>query len=174
MHRVAQHYGMQTTIQDSVDSLGSKIVVRKLAESRYPMVCLYEIPAKQLRNDKLEHIKIAIRPRPNKSNVSEVNEAGLKGNPLRSVEERMEEYDRARARIFSSSGSSDSSDTLSQVPMDGRHCSMSKDENEASKNPVVDLEKCISINDIGSTRIAILRDRQKDRSDPDYDRSYRR
>ncbi|KAF7819154.1 R3H domain-containing protein 2 [Senna tora] len=172
-HRVAQHYGMQTMIQDiGIDGQGSKILVRKLAESRYPVVCLSEIPAKQLENDKPEHIKIAIRPRPNKSNVSEVNGAGLKGNPLRSVEERKEEYDRARARIFSSSRSPDSGDTLSQVPMDGKNCSVSKDENEAGKNPMVDPEKCTSIKDISSTRVAILRDREKDRSDPDYDRSY--
>lgn len=174
-HRVAQHYGMQTMIQDNVvDSQGSKILVRKLAESRYPVVRLSEIPAKQMENDKPEHIKIAIRPRPNKNNINEVNEAGKKGNSQRSVEERKEEYDRARARIFSSSRSSDSSDTLSQVSIDGRNCSMSKDENEAGKNPVADPEKCYSIRDISSNRVAILRDREKDRSDPDYDRSYRR
>ncbi|XP_028789699.1 cAMP-regulated phosphoprotein 21 isoform X2 [Neltuma alba] len=174
-HRVAQHYGMQTMIQDyGVDGQGSKIVVRKLAESRYPAVRLSEIPAKQPENDKPEQIKIAIRPRPNKSNVNEINEAGLKGNPMRSVEERKEEYDRARARIFSGSRSCDASDALSQVPVDVRNCSVGQDENEAGKNPMADSEKCTSVKDIGSTRVAILRDREKDRSDPDYDRSYGR
>ncbi|CAL5417128.1 unnamed protein product [Camellia sinensis] len=34
-HRVAQHYGLQTMVQDNVlDGLGTRIVVKKLAESR--------------------------------------------------------------------------------------------------------------------------------------------
>ena len=62
-HRVAQHYGMQTMVQDNgLDGQGTRIMVRKMAESRYPMVRLSEIPAKQLEDDKPEQIKIAIRP----------------------------------------------------------------------------------------------------------------
>ncbi|XP_020223882.1 R3H domain-containing protein 1 [Cajanus cajan] len=174
-HRVAQHYGMQTVVQDNgLDSQGTRIMVRKIAESRYPVVRLSEIPAKQLEKDKPELIKIAIRPRPNKTSLNEANEAGKKGNPLRSVEERKEEYDRARARIFSSSRSCDSDDTLSQASTDEKNFLISKDEKETSKTAVVDSEKCTSDRDINSTRVAIFRDREKDRSDPDYDRSYGR
>ncbi|KAJ1436014.1 SUZ domain [Sesbania bispinosa] len=174
-HRVAQHYGMQTMVQDNgLDGQGTRILVRKLAESRYPVVRLSEIPVKHSDNDKPEQIKIAIKPRPNKTSLNEANEAGTKSNPLRSVEERKEEYDRARARIFSSSRSCDSSDSLSQVSMDEKISFMSKDENETSKNPMADSEKCTSGRDISSTRVAIFRDREKDRSDPDYDRSYGR
>ena len=174
-HRVAQHYGMQTMVQDSgLDGQGSKILVRKLPESKYPVVCLSEIPAKQLGNDKSEQKKIVIRPRPTKTSLNEASEAGMKGNPLRSVEERKEEYDRARARIFSISRSSDSGDISSPAPMDGKNSFMSKDENETSKNPMADSERCNSVRDISSTRVAIFRDREKDRSDPDYDRSYGR
>lgn len=174
-HRVAQHYGMQTMIQDyGVDGQGSKIVVRKSAESRYPVVRLSEIHAKQPENDKPEQMKIVIRPRPNRNNVNGINEAGLKGNLMRSVEERKEEYDRARARIFSGSTSPNASDALSQAPVDGKNCSVGKDESEAGKNPMADLENCTGFKDIGSSRVAILRDREKDRSDPDYDRSYGR
>ncbi|KAJ1405262.1 SUZ domain [Sesbania bispinosa] len=174
-HRVAQHYGLQTMVQDNgLDGQGSKILVRKLAESKYPMVRLSEIPVKQLENDKSELKKIVLRTRPNKSSLNETNEAGMKGNPLRSVEERKEEYDRARARIFSSSRSSDSGDTPSTVPVDGKISFMSKDENETSKNPMADSERCASVRDSSSTRVAIFRDREKDRSDPDYDRSYGR
>ena len=37
-HRVAQHYGMQTMVQDNgLDGQGTRIMVRKMAESRYPM-----------------------------------------------------------------------------------------------------------------------------------------
>ncbi|KAI4300921.1 hypothetical protein L6164_034247 [Bauhinia variegata] len=172
-HRVAQHYGMQTMVQDNgLDGQGSKIVVRKLAESRYPVVRLSEIPAKQLENVNSQQKKIVLRPRPNKTTANEANEAGMKGNLVRSVEERKEEYDRARARIFSSSRSLDSGDPLSQIPTDGRNFCTSKDENEASKNSMADPEKYTSVRDIGCNRVAIFRDREKDRSDPDYDRSY--
>lgn len=172
-HRVAQHYGMQTMVQDNgLDCQGSKILVRKLAESKYPMVRLSEIPAKQLENDRSEQKKIVLKPRPNKTGLNEANEAGKKGNPLRTVEERKEEYDRARARIFSGSRSSDLGDAPSLVPMDGKSSFMSQDESETSKNPMADSERYLR--DIGSTRVAIFRDREKDRSDPDYDRSYGR
>ncbi|KAF7803978.1 R3H domain-containing protein 2 [Senna tora] len=144
-HRVAQHYGMQTMVQDGLDGQASKIVVRKLAESR-----------------------------PCKTNVNETNEAGRIENLMRSVEERKEEYDRARARIFSSSGSSDLGDALSRIPVDGRNSCTSKEENEIIRNSVSDSEKYTSVRDMGSTRVAIFRDREKDRSDPDYDRSYGR
>ncbi|WVZ07509.1 hypothetical protein V8G54_020855 [Vigna mungo] len=175
-HRVAQHYSMQTMVQDiGLDGQGSKILVRKLPESKYPMVKLSEIPAKQLENDKSELKKIVIRPRPNKNHLNDANGVGMKGNPVRSVEERKEEYDRARARIFSSSRIPDSGDISSMVPMDGRNSSSSKDESETSKNPVAaDSERFISVRDICSNRVAIFRDREKDRSDPDYDRSYGR
>ncbi|TKY53457.1 cAMP-regulated phosphoprotein 21 [Spatholobus suberectus] len=174
-HRVAQHYGMQTMVQDNgLDGQGTRIMVRKIAESRYPMVRLSEIPAKLLEDDKPEQIKIAIRPRPNKTSLNEANEAGRKRNPLRSVEERKEEYDRARARIFSSSRSCDSDETLSQASTDEKNSLICKDDNETSKTPVVDSEKYTSGRDINYTRVAIFRDREKDRSDPDYDRSYGR
>ncbi|XP_054802700.1 uncharacterized protein LOC129306250 [Prosopis cineraria] len=173
-HRVAQHYGMQTMVQDGLDGRGNKIVVRKLAENRYPVVCLSEIPAKHIETDKLEQIKIATRPRPYRANVNEANEAGRAGNFMRSVEVRKEEYDRARARIFSRSRSPDLNDTQSDISMDGKGSCMNKDEIEVSRNSIADSEKYNSVRDIGSTRVAIFRDREKDRSDPDYDRSYRR
>ena len=39
---------------------------------------------------------------------------------------------------------------------------------------IIDQEKNMSIRDGTSSRIAIFRDREKDRTDPDYDRSYDR
>lgn len=94
-------------VEDNVvDGLGSRILVRKQAESKYLAVCLSDIPAKQLENDKNEQIKIVIRSRPNKASTNETGESGVKRSPVRTVEERKEEYDRARARIFSGPGSS--------------------------------------------------------------------
>ncbi|KAK6942136.1 R3H domain [Dillenia turbinata] len=175
-HRVAQHYSLQTMVQDNgLDGLGNKIVVRKTSESRYPPVCLSEIPAKQLENEMPECIKIAIRPRPSKTSQAEGTELGAKRSPVRTVEERKEEYDRARARIFSSPGSPETEETLLQMPMDLKNPCSSRDGNEGFRNPMVDPEKSLGSRDGSSfARVAIFRDREKDRTDPDYDRSYDR
>lgn len=175
-HRVAQHYGLITMVQDSgLDGLGNKILVRKTAESRYPAVRLSEISAKQSENDKPENIKIVIRPRPNKGYLSEGNDMEIKQSPMRSVEERKEEYDKARARIFSSPGSSEYDDLSSNAPVEGKNTCPSRDENEGCKNSLTDTDKSASVRDGGSSsRVAIFRDREKDRTDPDYDRSYER
>lgn len=175
-HRVAQHYGLQTMVMDSgLDGQGNRILVRKASESRYPAVRLSEITAKQLENDKPEQVKIVIRPRPNKGSLNDGNEHGIKRNSFRSVEERKEEYDRARARIFSSPNSPDADDTLSETSMDGKTVGFSRDDNESSRNLIIDPEKNLGIRDVStSSRVAIFRDREKDRTDPDYDRSYER
>ncbi|KAL5743661.1 hypothetical protein ACOSP7_026521 [Xanthoceras sorbifolium] len=176
-HRVSQYYGLVTMVQENgLDGLGNRILVRKTAESRYPVVRLSEIPAKQSEeSDKLEQIKIAIRPRPNRGSANEANENGIKRNLVRSVEERKEEYDRARARIFSSPSSPNSEEMLHHVPTGGKILGLSRDESEGSRNSVIDTERNICIRDGGTpSRVAIFRDREKDRSDPDYDRSYER
>lgn len=173
-HRVAQHYGLQSMVLDtSADGLGTKIVVKKIAESKYPTVCLSEVPAEQTENDKPEQVKLAIRQRPNRGSANDMNELGNKRSPVRSVEERKEEYDRARARIFSSSSSPDLEDVAaSQITVDGRSSSLGSSESEACRNVINDLEKTPMTRD--GSRVAIFRDREKDRTDPDYDRSYER
>ncbi|XP_010055671.2 R3H domain-containing protein 1 [Eucalyptus grandis] len=175
-HRVAQHYGLQTMVQEGgLDGNGNRILVIKTAGSRLPAVRLSDIPAKQLEDDKAEQVKIVIRPRPSKASAYGANDSGMKRGQVRSVEERKEEYDRARARIFSSPSGSDSDDTFSQTSIDRRNISLNRDDNEVCRIPMVDVDKNTGIRD-GSTqsRVAILRDREKDRSDPDYDRSYER
>ncbi|KAF5474293.1 hypothetical protein F2P56_006206 [Juglans regia] len=173
-HRVAQHYGLQTMVQDiGSDGQGNRILVRKTGESRHRAVSLSEIPVNQPENDKREKIKIVIRPRPNRASVDGGNDVGIRRNPVRSVEERKEEYDRARARIFCSPSSPDSDDTFSQVPME--NICLSRDETEGFRNSMINQENNTEIKDAGtSSRVAIFRDREKDRTDPDYDRSYER
>ncbi|XP_021297419.1 cAMP-regulated phosphoprotein 21 [Herrania umbratica] len=173
-HRVAQHYGLITVVQDNgLDGLGSRIMVKRTGEIRCPAVRLSEVSAKHSENDKPERIKIAIRPRPNSGSLNEANQIGIKRSPVRSVEERKEEYDRARARIFSSPSSSDSDDSSPQISVDGKNESLIRDEDDNCRNSVVDPEKNITVRD-GTCRVAIFRDREKDRTDPDYDRSYQR
>lgn len=172
-HRVAQHYGLQTMVADStLDGLGGRIIARKTSESRFPAVSLTDIPAKQTENEKTEHFKIAIRQRSNKVSQSDASELETKRNLVRTVEERKEEYDKARARIFSGSGSSDSEGPTSPAANDGLNHYSSKDEQECYKTSIDEHEKLST--KVGAPRVAIFRDREKDRSDPDYDRSYDR
>ncbi|XVE60944.1 hypothetical protein DITRI_Ditri06bG0001500 [Diplodiscus trichospermus] len=173
-HRVAQHYGLVTMVHDNgLDGQGNRIVVKKAGEIRLPAVRLSEIPAKNSDNGKHEHVKIAIRPRPNNGSVNEANQIGIKRSPVRSVEERKEDYDRARARIFSSPSSPNSDDCSPEVTIDGKNISLLRDEFENYRSSMVDPEKNITVQD-GTSRVAIFRDREKDRTDPDYDRSYQR
>lgn len=171
-HRVAQHYGLQTMVQDNVlDGQGIRILVIKKPESKFPSVCLSDVPAKESENDKADEIKFVIRPRP-KAFSGDSNDMGLKRNSVRTVEERKEEYDRARARIFGSPNGSESDDASMQSPVER---SLSIDENELPRNLGLDEDRNLYSRDIGnSSRVAIFRDREKDRTDPDYDRSYDR
>ncbi|GMI79611.1 hypothetical protein like AT3G56680 [Hibiscus trionum] len=171
-HRVAQHYGLVTMVLDNGFE-GSKIVAKIAGEIRWPAVRLSEIPAKNSENDKPEQVKIAIRPRPNNGSVNEANQSGIKRSSVRSVEERKEEYDRARARIFSSPSTPDSDDSSPNVSIDGKNESLIRDELENYRSSMVDQERNTTVWD-GTSRVAILRDREKDRTDPDYDRSYQR
>lgn len=164
-HRVAQHYGLQTMVLDNfADGQGTRILVRKLAETKYPAVCLSDVPAKLSENEKQEHVKIVLKPRPKLSSDG-TNGLGKNSNSVRTVEERKEEYDRARARIFSTPGSPESDGTSS----DGKNLCFSGDDTEGYRNLMVDLSR-----DGNTSRVAILRDREKDLTDPDYDRSYKR
>ncbi|GFP79408.1 r3h domain-containing protein 1 [Phtheirospermum japonicum] len=104
-HRVAQHYGLQTMVQDIVGGQSIRILVLKKPDSKLPAVFLSDIPAKVSENDKLDQIKVVIRPRP-KSSSNDAIDLGLKCNQVRTVEERKDNYDRARARIFRSPSNS--------------------------------------------------------------------
>lgn len=185
-HRVAQHYGLFTTALDSgaADGSGNRILATKTVESRYPYVCLSEIPVKQPEsNGRPEGFKIAIKPRPNRGSGGIGSGSGVEKNLLRSVEERKEEYDKARARIFNSPSSSDSEDSSTRAPpppprVDTKHNNSRPTRNEAevmifnNNSNHVDVERNSVVRDSGRTsRVAIIRDRDKDRYDPDYDRN---
>ncbi|KAI3830271.1 hypothetical protein L1987_04408 [Smallanthus sonchifolius] len=160
-HRVAQHYGLQTMVFDNFsDGQGTRILVKRLTETKYPAVCLSDVPTKNSENEKHDHIKVVLKPRPKLS--SDVTNVGMKSDLVRTVEERKEDYDRARARIFSPQSEGAPLRTNSE----GKSLfNFSGDENEGFKG---------SINDGNTSCVAILRDREKDLTDPDYDRSYER
>ncbi|KAL6013056.1 hypothetical protein ACLOJK_003546 [Asimina triloba] len=171
-HKVAQHYGLHFMASDTgSDGSGSRVVVRKTMDSKLPPICLSEIGSQHPDNEKHDTFKIAIRPKPGGS-VGNGTEVGIKHCTVRTAEERKEEYDRARARIFSSSTTSDMESPSCEAP-DSRSLSSSKDETGSGRASTNEAEK-ISPKGRSTQRVAILRDREKDRSDPDYDRSYDR
>lgn len=165
-HRVAQHYGLQTMVRDNgcLDGTGNRILAIKITESKFPAVRLSDIPAKQPESDKSEQIKVVLRHHPGKSSSGDVNGLGFR-NSVRSMEERKEEYDKARARIFG--GDETLVDTTEST-------NPSSDEIAAYRNTTIDQDKTIAKKEIGTSRVAILKDREKDCIDPDYDRSYER
>ncbi|XP_059307726.1 uncharacterized protein LOC132059198 isoform X1 [Lycium ferocissimum] len=203
-HRVAQHYSLQSMVlldNSLPDGSGSRIIVRKTSECRMPLIRLADIPVNLPQGD-TGVVKVAIKQRPQKgSQLAGGNSNSSKGNSTKSVEERKEEYNRARARIFNSnslSGSSNvkpeteprSQDTFQYGPI-----GIPQLEEKASPAGGSDLStgRCLIDSSTSSSRsarsrtekepvgrsksynkVAIFRDREIDRKDPDYDRSYDR
>ncbi|KAM1671699.1 hypothetical protein EV1_039701 [Malus domestica] len=202
-HRVAQHYSLQSMVllDDNLpDGSGSRIIVRKTPECRLPLIRLADIPL-NLPSEDSGVTKVAIKQRPQKwsQGGNSVDSNSLKANSAKSVEERKEEYNRARARIFnssintsgSSSGKSESEpklqDTPQHVPLvmpkvedmsnvSELHSGRGLIETSTSSNRTARIRP--EKEPIGrykpNNRVAIFRDREIDRKDPDYDRSYDR
>ncbi|CAH9105350.1 unnamed protein product [Cuscuta epithymum] len=173
-HRVAQHYCLLTMVDNTVDGQGTRIMVKKKVDSKFPPVCLSEVPLKQSEDDKLDQIKIVLRQRPSRASLGKNGDLGSQHSAMRTVEERKEEYDKARARIFNSPNSSEMEESLVQS---GYNEKDSLDENEYVRSSIIDFEKNLRIRptrENRTSRVAILRDREKDLTDPDYDRSYER
>lgn len=167
-HRVAQHYGLETTVADSlVDGSNSRIVARKTPESKYPAIALSEVPVKQARNDieAAEKLKFVICQRPKASHNGAYG-AGTNNGAAKTVEERIDDYNKARARIFNGSIPADV-----VGPSDFGALSIARNE-PVNVEPSVDENKGCTFN--SRSRVAVFKDAEKDRSDPDYDRNYKR
>ncbi|XP_021758295.1 uncharacterized protein LOC110723260 [Chenopodium quinoa] len=206
-HRVAQHYFLQSMVlldNSLPDGSGSRIIVQKTStECRLPRIRLADIPVNLPQEDN-GIVKVAIKQRPQKhsSSSSSGNSGSQKANHNKSVEERREEYNRARARIFNSNNPNGSpglkpeveakkADNL-QLPslglpkVDEKPASGASDLNSGRAVSVVDSSSGSSRSARSRTekdpvsryrpnnRVAIFRDREIDRKDPDYDRNYDR
>lgn len=210
-HRVAQHYLLQSMVlldNNLPDGSGSRIIVRKTSECRLPLIRLADIPV-SLPSEDSGVVKVAIKQRPQKRSqiVNSSNSNSLKTNNSKSVEERKEEYNRARARIFNCSSFSSGASVKQEVAsgkqegeqrlQDGsQHGSLgvSKVEEKFSSG-ILDINSGRGLIDSSTSssrssrtrtekepigrykpnnRVAIFRDREVDRKDPDYDRSYDR
>jgi hypothetical protein len=181
------------------DGSGSRIIVHKTSGCKPPLIRLADIPVK-LQSEENTVKKVAIKQRPQKQSLvlSDANSNSVKNRNSKSVEERTEEYSKARARIFSSS---DNGGSLGGKP----ECESRKEENSLLGSSDVSRveDKSASVSDVSSSRVlvesttdnsrprsrietesvgrhmqgsrvAIFWDREVDRKDPDYDRSYER
>ncbi|MCD7455375.1 hypothetical protein HAX54_027991 [Datura stramonium] len=204
-HRVAQHYSLQSMVlldNSLPDGSGSRIIVRKTSECRMPLIRLADIPVNLPQGD-TGVVKVAIKQRPQKGSqlASGLNSKSSKGNSAKSVEERKEEYNRARARIFNSNSVSGSSnvkpetESRSQDTFQYGPIGIPQLEEKASSAGGSDLNTGRGLIDSSTSssrsarsrtekepvgrsksynKVAIFRDREIDRKDPDYDRNYDR
>ncbi|GAB4855157.1 hypothetical protein Ancab_023784 [Ancistrocladus abbreviatus] len=203
-HRVAQHYFLQSMVlldNNLPDGSGSRIIVRKTsAECQFPCIRLADIPVNLPQEDS-GVVKVAIKQRPQKHSpvMSSTISNNVKVNQSKSVEERKEEYNRARARIFNSSNRSGPScakpeneprmDTFPHVVIGmpkleeesfpgTSDLSTGKGLIESSTSSSRSARSRTEKEPVGryrpNNRVAIFRDREVDRKDPDYDRSYDR
>ncbi|CAM6082238.1 unnamed protein product [Calypogeia fissa] len=205
-HRVAQHYFLQSMVVDSGSVEGTHIVARKNAESRYPTIRLADIPVNCPEEEKpvaLPMPKVAIKQRPSKGGRANGDGNGGAGgnrlNPSKSVEERKEEYNKARARIFSNEAACGKGGEVEVVTSDDRVAEcysvedvVKLDDKYKAADESHDIGGAVRIlhdyslslekesfnrgklNASSNSRVAIFRDREKDRKDPDYDRNYDR
>ncbi|KAL2324883.1 hypothetical protein Fmac_023941 [Flemingia macrophylla] len=212
-HRVAQHYSLQSMVlldNSLPDGSGSRIIVRKTPDCKLPAIRLADIPVK-LSTESNSLMKVAIKQRPQKRTQvhSNANSNSMKNNNSKSVEERKEEYNRARARIFSSSNNGgtvggkpecetrpqdfslrgslgvprveDKSASVSDVTSSRGLVESSTNTSRGLVESSTNTSRARSRTEkepVGryrqSNRVAIFRDREVDRKDPDYDRSYDR
>lgn len=203
-HRIAQHYCLQSMVvvdNNSLDGTGMKIIIHKTSDSRFPAIRLADIPVNLPQDEKNNIVKVAIKQRPQKgshSSAGGLNSNSSNLNHNKSVEERKEEYNKARARIFSvnnstTSGSKSTEDeavafdncqfhTLVSLKPEEKPCVDVVRTNNAK--PISDGLSGIGrinkpkgereANKVKNNRVAIFRDREIDRKDPDYDRNYDR
>ncbi|CAA6671206.1 unnamed protein product [Spirodela intermedia] len=204
-HRIAQHYSLQSIAMpdnSSPDGSSSRIFLHKTSLCRFPPIRLADIPVNLPKEEGSNMVKVAIKRRPHKysQNAGSADAHSSKMNQLKSVEERKEEYNRARARIFSSiSGSNNDgradedialTDVFQHSPMvssqseekpvyEPTGLNIGQGSNESlggssrSSRGKTENEPTINRYKVGN-RVAIFRDREMDRKDPDYDRNYDR
>ncbi|KAG9458951.1 hypothetical protein H6P81_003459 [Aristolochia fimbriata] len=212
-HRVAQHYYLQSMVVSDPtvpDGSGSRILVRKTSECRLPLIRLADIPVNLPQEDNNAVLKVAIKQRPQKraQMVHSANASSSNASFAKSVEERKEEYNKARARIFSSSSNIsgpqgvkaeggdlqiNTTDSLSQIAslpspklddksvfegheiIHGSRILSDSSTMGSSRSGRSRTEKePITTRYRPNNRVAIFRDREVDKKDPDYDRSYDR
>lgn len=176
-HRIAQHYGLQSMVVSASFPKVSRILLVKTSESRLPSVRLADIPLEGASTDKSASVpkeKFAIKQRDNRAlNADGSNGSADSGRiPPKTMEEREEEYDKARARIFNSGDAA--SPVLGEIGVSEVAESLKVLESALSSRSLSSPTGEGKSQSSSSNRVAIFRDREKDMKDPDYDRSFKR
>ncbi|MCO5550043.1 hypothetical protein L7F22_003520 [Adiantum nelumboides] len=176
-HRIAQHYGLQSMVVSASFPKVSRILLVKTPETRLPSIRLADIPLESVATDRslsASNEKIAIKQRANRA----LNADGLSGSgesertPPKTMEEREEEYDKARARIFNSGDIANAVNGETGIA-DGVDRQKVLESSSPPRSLVLSSGE-IKCQLASLNRVAIFRDREKDMKDPDYDRSFKR
>jgi hypothetical protein len=113
-------------------------------------------------------------------------DSSSKLNPAKTVEERKEEYNRARARIFNNSDFGARNDEELYAPESDSYSDSSVRYEKRTEQSSTEFnngppkvangrsERESTVSYKGNNRVAIFRDREKDKKDPDYNRNYDR
>ncbi|XP_078443555.1 uncharacterized protein LOC144712984 isoform X2 [Wolffia australiana] len=207
-HRIAQHYSLQSVAMpdsSSLDISSSRIFLRKTPSSRLPPIRLADIPVNLPKDEGSgSMVNVAIKRRPQKYPQSGSlldADSSSRANQAKSVEERKEEYNRARARIFSGTANAAKAEAdvpsveSSAFPQQSPGLASQPEEKPFSELNIIRYGSGESLgSNSGSNtgrdgierdpnilnryklynRVAIFRDRELDRRDPDYDRNYDR
>ncbi|XP_024542542.1 uncharacterized protein LOC112350481 [Selaginella moellendorffii] len=198
VHRVAQHYYLITSVIDS-NVEGCRIIVRKSGENKFPSIRLADIPV-AADGGSNSNTKFVIKQRPQASFISGGDSSGAASgsgsNASKSMEERNEEYNKARARIFRHEQEQRAYDELLEVEkrktakvIEVRESASTPEQGRQRMNAGSGSNSCSSSSSSSGgsgskadkdqssksrQKVAIFRDREKDRKDPDYDRNYDR
>ncbi|XP_024541709.1 R3H domain-containing protein 1-like [Selaginella moellendorffii] len=198
VHRVAQHYYLITSVIDS-NVEGCRIIVRKSGENKFPSIRLADIPV-AADGGSNSNTKFVIKQRPQASFISGGDSSGAASgsgsNASKSMEERNEEYNKARARIFRHEQEQRAYDELLEVEkrktakvVEVRESASTPEQGRQRMNAGSGSNSCSSSSSSSGgsgsktdkdqssksrQKVAIFRDREKDRKDPDYDRNYDR
>lgn len=201
-HRVVQHYNLQSSVADSSTADGARIVARKTMDTRFPRVRLADVLINLPSEEKevlstQQSFELKRRPSRSSKYSREANgstESSNRMNPSKTVEERKEEYNRARARIFNNNEFGGKLEDESLGLETSSLLDPFTNGNLRYEKKIEQPSEAIARGEIynvstrivhvkqerdspaakGNSRVAIFRDREKDRKDPDYDRNYDR
>ncbi|KAE8683220.1 pentatricopeptide repeat-containing protein [Hibiscus syriacus] len=161
-HRIAQHYSLQSMVlldNNLPDGSGSRIIVCKTSECRLPQIRLADIPV-NLPSEDPGVVKVAIKQRPQKS--------GSSGKPA--SEPRLQDVS-----YYGSSGMPNMEEKSVAMVSDVNSGSGLIDYSSSSSRPARSrTEKEPIGRSKPHNRVAIFRDRETERKDPDYYRNYDR
>lgn len=171
-YKVAQYYSLETSARDTCI-----VIARKKLGSKLPAVKLVDIVATFKGESSESENSFTIKPRsnPQRSQSSEFGRMLITQIGPKSVEEREEGYKKARARIFNENSKDSSNEAkvaLEEPSKKKTELSPREEIKINSSNSPDNGEVAKKVTKVESSRNkAIIRDPEKERSDPDFARN---